>query len=88
VTSDCLLLVPKPDVPIEILYVAAATVRDEKWTGVDYSRKMTPGRIAGFPLRVDAPLLTWVREQRALALSLEAQALVVFGREAPVPPEG
>jgi hypothetical protein len=76
-TSDCLLLIPKPNVPIEALYVAAATLRDERWR-FDYSRKMTPERIALFPLRLDPDLLAWVRDQREQARLVEAEALRAF----------
>jgi predicted RNA methylase len=74
VTSDCLLLIPKADTPFEALYVAAATLREERWR-FDYSRKMTPSRIAKFPLRLDSSLLAWVRAQWDRAHGLESQAL-------------
>lgn len=78
VTDDCLLLLPKPGTPFEALYVAAATLRHEKWR-FDYGRKMTPERIAGFPLRMDPGLLSWVREQWERAQQLTVQALALFG---------
>ena len=76
--DDCLLLSPKRDTPIEALYVAAAVLRHEKWR-FDYGRKMTPQRIAGFPLDLDADLLAEITEQRRRALDVERQALVAFG---------
>lgn len=76
-SSDCLVLIPKPGTPIAALYVAAATIRDEKWR-FDYSRKLTPDRIAGFPLRMDNDLLVWVEERRERAANLEAQVLATF----------
>lgn len=54
VTDDCLLLLPKPDVPHALLYVAAAVVRNERWR-FSYGRKATPDRIVDFPIpRSDA----------------------------------
>ena len=78
VTDDCLLLFPKQGTPREALYVAAATLRRERWR-FDYGRKMTPERIAGFPLRLDEELLDWVGEQWKRARRLEARALKEFG---------
>lgn len=80
VTSDCLLLMPKPATGRELLYVAAATLRDERWR-FDYSRKMTPARIAYFPLRLDPGLMAWVRDQLSRARMVERQALEAFGKE-------
>lgn len=44
VTSDCILLIPKDGTDIEDLFIAAATVRHEKWR-FNYGRKVTPSRI-------------------------------------------
>ena len=49
VTSDCLLLIPKEDTELEDLFLAAATVRLEKWR-FNYGRKITPTRVAEFVL--------------------------------------
>ncbi len=76
-SSDCLVLMPKPDTPVAALYVAAATIRDEKWR-FDYSRKLTPTRIASLPLRMDEDLLAWVEERRAVATAVEMHALEAF----------
>jgi len=81
VTDDYLLLLPKEGTPFEALYVAAATLRHEKWRS-DYGRKMTPERIAGFPLSMDPDLLAWVREQWERAEQLTSQALALFGGRA------
>jgi type I restriction enzyme M protein len=78
VVDDCLILVPKAGTPIEMLYVAAATLRREAWR-FDYGRKMTPKRIAGFPLRSDKALLAWVKEENGKAELIEAQALAGSG---------
>lgn len=76
-SSDCLVLIPNPETPIAALYVAAATIRDERWR-FDYSRKLTPARIADLPLRMDEDLLEWVEEARAAAAAVEQQALNAF----------
>lgn len=73
-TSDCLLLIPRAGTSLGMLYVAAATLRDERWR-FDYSRKMTPGRIAYFPLRLDPKLLSWVGDQLRRGREIENQAL-------------
>lgn len=78
VVDDCLILAPKPGTPVELLYVAAATLRREAWR-FDYGRKMTPKRIAGFPLRTDKALLAWVKEENAKAELIEARALADAG---------
>jgi len=78
VVDDCLVLRPKPDTPNAMLYLAAATLRREAWR-FDYGRKMTPGRIAGFPLRSDAPLLEWVESENDKAEVIEQQALAGVG---------
>ena len=49
VTSDCVLLIPKDDTELEDLFLAAATVRLEKWR-FNYGRKITPTRVAEFVL--------------------------------------
>ena len=59
VTDDCLILVPKADTPHEMLYIAAAVIRDEKWR-FSYGRKATPSRIANFPLPTSAALIARV----------------------------
>lgn len=74
VVDDCLLLVPKPGTPEEMLYIAAATLRREAWR-FDYGRKMTPRRIADFPLTAKPSLLAWVCGANAKAVSIEKQAL-------------
>lgn len=80
VVDDCLVLVPKPGTPLEMLYVAAATLRREAWR-FDYGRKMTPKRIAEFPVRTDAELLAWIKTENAKAEAIEAQALEGVGMD-------
>lgn len=74
VTSDCLVLLPRTGVPLETLYVAAAVIRRERWR-FDYSRKLTPERIAGFQLPASEPILDEIRVYLARAKELEAAAL-------------
>ncbi|CAN5706162.1 hypothetical protein BH23GEM1_BH23GEM1_00560 [soil metagenome] len=81
VVDDCLVLVPKPGTPPQMLYVAAATLRREAWR-FDYGRKMTPTRIAELPLYLDDTLRGWIREQAAKAESIEAEALTGLASEA------
>jgi type I restriction enzyme M protein len=61
-----------------LLYVAAATLRNEAWR-FDYGRKMTPKRIAEFPLSADKNLLAWIKNENAHAENLEALALNAAG---------
>lgn len=77
VTDDCLLLIPRPGTPHEALYLAAATLRCERWR-FDYGRKMTPDRIAAFPLRTDADLLASVRRELDNARAIEQEILTRF----------
>ncbi len=56
VTDDCLLLFPKPGTTEEDLWLAAATIRLERWR-FNYGRKMTPARVGDFVLSQDAPLI-------------------------------
>jgi SAM-dependent methyltransferase len=74
VVDDCLILVPKNNTPPEMLFVAAATLRREAWR-FDYGRKMTPTRIAGFPLRSERSLLAWIKAENEKAKAIEEQAL-------------
>jgi len=74
VTDDCLVLVPKHNVPRELLYVAAAVVRQERWR-FNYGRKITPARIAGFPLPMSDNVLEKVRQHVAAGRQLETLAL-------------
>jgi len=69
VTDDCLLLFPKPGVPIEMLYVAAAVVRTESWR-FSYGRKITPSRMARFKMPLVDGLLDWIKRRMSEANSL------------------
>jgi len=55
-SSDNLILWPRKGVPHELLYVAAAVVRHERWR-FNYGSKITPSRIAEFPIPKSPALL-------------------------------
>jgi type I restriction enzyme M protein len=74
VTDDCLILVPKRGVQAELLYIAAAVVRSERWR-FNYGMKATPSRIQGYPLPIDAPLLAQVAALVSAAERIEHFAL-------------
>lgn len=63
VTDDCLLLIPKEGVTEEDMFVAAATIRLERWR-FDYGRKITPERIARFKVSRLSNVKEWLRCQR------------------------
>ena len=74
VTDDCLILVPKDGVPREILYIAAAVVRQERWR-FNYGRKITPERIANYPIPASAEVLARVRSHMQDGQRIEDIAL-------------
>jgi type I restriction enzyme M protein len=80
VTSDCLVLLPKEGADEADLFIAAATIRLERWR-FDYGRKITPGRIANLKLNRNARLKTWIKAQRLLANNLIDQTIAVLSNE-------
>lgn len=58
VNDDCLVLLPKDAATSSSahLFVAAATIRAEKWR-FNYGRKLTPSRIADFKFPITDQLL-------------------------------
>lgn len=76
VTDDCLILVPKTGVPIEMLYVAASVVRQERWR-FNYGRKITPERIAGYPMPNSEAVLKRVRTHVEEGRRIEEIALEI-----------
>ena len=76
VTDDCLVLLPKPGVARELLYVAAAVIRQERWR-FNYGRKITPDRIANYPVPNSGAVLARVREHIAEGLRIEDVALEI-----------
>lgn len=73
VTDDCLVLTPKDGVRHELLYVAAAVIRAESWR-FSYGMKITPERIAAYPLPSNDELLTEVRRRLETAAAIERVA--------------
>jgi type I restriction enzyme M protein len=80
VTDDCLILLPKENVPVEMLYTAAAVVRLERWR-FSYGRKITPQRIANFKIPKDAALLRWIARRMVEVGELGEQVINVMGDE-------
>ncbi len=76
VTDDCLVLIPRDGVGNELLYVAAAVIRQERWR-FNYGRKITPERIAGYPIPNTKSILARVREHIAEGLRIERVALEI-----------
>lgn len=59
-SSDNLILLPREGVRVEFLYIAAAVIRYERWR-FNYGAKITPKRIAQFPLPHDDELIREVQ---------------------------
>ncbi|MFH0958672.1 MAG: N-6 DNA methylase, partial [Pseudomonadota bacterium] len=59
-SSDNLILLPRKGTPEELLYIAAAVIRQERWR-FNYGSKITPSRIAQFPLPHDEITIKAVR---------------------------
>ena len=74
VTDDCLILLPKKNTPMEMLYIAAAVIRQERWR-FNYGRKITPARIAGYPMPVSQSILMRVRNHIEEGREIEKIAL-------------
>ena len=73
-SSDNILLLPRPNVPLELLYIAAAVVRKERWR-FNYGSKITPSRIAGLPIPTDSALIEMVKEYLNRAKEVESLVL-------------
>lgn len=70
VSDHCYLLMPKPGVEPEMLYIAAAAIRKEIWR-FSYGAQITPRRIAWFPLADSPEAIMIVRNQLASAKRIE-----------------
>lgn len=81
VVDDCLILKPKRGAALELMYIAAATLRKEAWR-FDYGRKMTPKRIADFPMRSDSELMTWIKQENSKAEAIELRVLADVSEDA------
>ena len=73
-TSDCLLLIPQPDTDLEDLFIAAATIRHEKWR-FNYGRKVTPNRITHLALNRTAELKSRINRRHQELLSAAGDLL-------------
>ena len=64
VNDDCLVLLPKSSehASISRLVIVAAVIHSEKWR-FNYGRKLTPNRIARFPLHISKSMESWVEEK-------------------------
>jgi hypothetical protein len=74
VTSDCLILTPREGTEEADLYIAAAAIRLERWR-FDYSRKLTPGRVALLAMPWAVRLRPWLKPRLATVKRL-IQALL------------
>jgi hypothetical protein len=74
VTDDCLILTPKPGTPREYLYLAAAVIRSERWR-FNYGMKVTPDRIAAYPLEATKQELAWIEQYLETSEKVERSAL-------------
>ena len=74
VTDDCLLLIPKKDVPRALLYVAAAVARNEAWR-FSYGRKATPERIGDFPVPISDAVVERINDYLLRAAAVEDQMI-------------
>jgi hypothetical protein len=77
-SSDNLLLLPRQDAPLPLLYVAASVIRRERWR-FNYGNKLTPERIARFPLPNNPVLLARISVMIDQARRVEASALAAAG---------
>lgn len=74
VTDHCYVLVPKPGVAKELLYVACATIRKELWR-FSYGAQITPRRIAWLPMPEGAQVINTVKKELESAARIEALAI-------------
>lgn len=74
VSDHCYILVPKPGVEPEMLYLASAAIRREIWR-FSYGAQITPRRIAWFPLTKSEDAIMLVRDHLASAARIEEVAL-------------
>jgi len=73
VIDHCYLLVPKDGVAPELLYVACATIRNERWR-YSYGAQITPRRIAWLPMPSGEDVIEIVREHLASSKRIETLA--------------
>lgn len=62
VNDDCLILLPREDTSLAHLFIAASIIRLQRWR-FNYGRKLTPARIADFPLHRGLRLEKWIDDR-------------------------
>lgn len=77
-TSDVLLLIPKAGTDLEDLFLAACTVRLDRWR-FNYGRKITPSRIAYMKINRDPELKRHIRASFDNGDVLMREARAVLG---------
>lgn len=77
VNDDCLVLLPKTNLPLATLFIAAAVIRIEKWR-FSYGRKLTPSRINEFSMTRMPSLEDWVTKRIQQWESVIISALDVY----------
>ena len=87
VTDDCLLLIPKPDTPKEYLWIAAATLRLERWR-FNYGRKITPDRIVGLVLSPNGALIESTNKSVENAIDFSQKTVLSLSGKAPIALQG
>ena len=73
--SDCLVMLPRAEMSVPDLFLAASSIRLDKWR-YNYGRKITPSRIAGVKIPDSPRLKTYARDlyrrfRNVIAASLE-----------------
>ena len=86
VNDDCLVLMPKTEEHCRIakLVIAAALIHFEKWR-FNYGRKLTPKRIAGFPLFESESLEAWVEEKLSDIMGVVSASLKPYASDQSTP---
>lgn len=79
VNDDCLILLPKKGFGCSIaqLVIGAAVIRAERWR-FSYGRKLTPARIASFPLPTNKQLEEWVVHELAKWKQIAESAVKIY----------
>lgn len=78
VTSDSLILLPRDGVDVADMFIAAHVVRSERWR-FNYGSKITPSRIANFPVPQSGELKNWILDVLIDAERLSREAVATFG---------
>ena len=86
VNDDCLILIPKTEeyCGITKLAIATALIHFEKWR-FNYGRKLTPERIANFPLFKSESLEAWVQEKLSDMMGVVSASLMPYASDQSTP---